>query len=123
MIDFTRKFTVSMIEATGKNNAPRTNNYALTSTDLARIQRNLQRHIRHLGCREISIYFRKTGYSSNYYDLHVCINGVSRTIEGVERKVAASIARTIEINEFLGTKFNSHTEFLAFIGIGIQYLD
>lgn len=124
MIDFSRKFTVSEIEATGKNDAPRTNNYRLTSTDLAKIQRSLQRHIKHLAARNITIYFRKTGYSTNYYDLHVCVHGLTKTINGVERyTVSSSITRTIDINEFLNTSFKNHTEFLAFIGIGIQYLD
>ncbi|WP_139352330.1 hypothetical protein [Burkholderia cenocepacia] len=121
MIDFSRKFKLTKIEATPRSDAPTTYNYGMTAKDLTKIQKNLTRHVKHLVSNNFSIYFRKHG---SKYLLHVCVDGITATINGVERNtVACSITDVIHADEFLKNTFKNHTEFLAYIGHGIHYLD
>ncbi|PRZ45368.1 hypothetical protein [Paraburkholderia fungorum] len=121
-IDFTRKFTLIKIEATGKNEAPYLSSFRLSPSELSKVRQILSRHVEHLKSDKVDIYFRKTRYSSNYYELHINVTAL-RTINGIDRQVSSCHVKPIEQEEFFNTTFSSLTELLAFIGIGIQYLD
>lgn len=122
-IDFTRKFTLIKIDATGKNEAPHLSNFRLSPSELSKVRQSLSRHVEHLKSDKVDIYFRKTRYSSNYYEIHINVNGGIKTINGIDRQVTTCLTRPIEQEEFSNTTFSSLTELLAFVGIGVQYLD
>ncbi|MFM0417459.1 hypothetical protein [Paraburkholderia aromaticivorans] len=121
-IDFTRKFTLIKIDATGKNEAPHLFSFRLSPSELSKVRQSLSRHVEHLKSDKVDIYFRKTRYSSNYYELHINVTAL-RTINGIDRQVSSCHVKPIEQEEFSNTTFSSLTELLAFVGIGVQYLD